>query len=268
MGVSTVSAVTDEVVRGMNPMRVDMRPGSTNASSSSSSASDSATTAHGGGSVDDTYPGRTYRFSTASEPPVYEFGFGMVRQTLYMLPVLHLVARHRQYLATTSMADSKGDDMCVVRWQSYTTWSYQWAGESAAAGGSAAADTSHMCGSTVASQRRAAVEDYLSGLGDTQHSRMLAKSAGATVVNHEVNVTNTGTVDSAVAVLAFSTPPGAGTGGVPLKQLFGFDKVFLKARIKNIMTRFLLAVYAKISQGYDFTAIFQSPHSVIFQSPH
>jgi len=83
-------------------MRVDMRPGSTNASSSSSSASDSATTAHGGGSVDDTYPGRTYRFSTASEPPVYEFGFGMVRQTLYMLPVLHLVARHRQYLATTA----------------------------------------------------------------------------------------------------------------------------------------------------------------------
>ena len=78
-----VSAVTDEVVRGMNPMRVDMRPGSTNASSSSSSASDSATTAHGGGSVDDTYPGRTYRFSTASEPPVYEFGFGMVRQMLY-----------------------------------------------------------------------------------------------------------------------------------------------------------------------------------------
>lgn len=144
-----------------------------------------------------------------------------------MRPVLYLVARHRQYLA--SMADSKGD-MCVARWQSYTTWSYQWAGESAAAGGSAAADTSHMCGSTVASQRRAAVEDYLSGLGDTQHSRMLAKSAGATVVNHEVNVTNTGTVDSAVAVLAFSTPPGAGTGGVPLKQLFGFDKVFLKAR--------------------------------------
>ena len=68
----------------MNPMRVDMRPGSTNASSSSSSSSssDSATTARGGGSVDDTYPGRTYRFSTASEPPVYEFGFGLVRKTL------------------------------------------------------------------------------------------------------------------------------------------------------------------------------------------
>ena len=68
-------------------MRVDMRPGSTNASSSSSSSSDSATTARGGGSVDDTTrddtdPGRTYRFSTASEPPVYEFGFGLVRKTL------------------------------------------------------------------------------------------------------------------------------------------------------------------------------------------
>jgi hypothetical protein len=35
-------------------MRVDMRPNGTS------------------------YPGRSYRFSTAVEPPVYEFGFGLV----------------------------------------------------------------------------------------------------------------------------------------------------------------------------------------------
>ena len=45
----------------------------------------------------------------------------------------------------------------------------------------------------------------------------------------EVKVTNTGSVDADDAVLGFLTPPGAGQGGVPLKQLFGFERVHLKA---------------------------------------
>ena len=69
----------------------------------------------------------------------------------------------------------------------------------------------------------------MSTLGANRNSRMLAATAGDELIRHEVNVTNTGSVDSAVAVLAFSTPPGAGTNGVPLKQLFGFEKVFLRA---------------------------------------
>ena len=44
-----------------------------------------------------------------------------------------------------------------------------------------------------------------------------------------VNVTNSGAVDSDDVVLGFLTPPGAGTNGVPLKELFGFERVFVPA---------------------------------------
>lgn len=49
------------------------------------------------------------------------------------------------------------------------------------------------------------------------------------LVNYEVNVTNTGTVDSDEIVLGFLSPPGAGTGGVPLQQLYGFERVHVPA---------------------------------------
>ena len=44
-----------------------------------------------------------------------------------------------------------------------------------------------------------------------------------------VNVTNTGAVDSDDVVLGFLVPPGAGTNGVPLQELFGFERVFVRA---------------------------------------
>lgn len=44
-----------------------------------------------------------------------------------------------------------------------------------------------------------------------------------------MNVSNTGDVDSAYVVLGFLSPPGAGTGGLPLQELFGFERVFLRA---------------------------------------
>jgi hypothetical protein len=50
-----------------------------------------------------------------------------------------------------------------------------------------------------------------------------------TVVNYVVNVTNTGPVDSDDAVLGFLVPPGAGTGGIPLQELFGFQRVHVPA---------------------------------------
>ena len=40
-----------------------------------------------------------------------------------------------------------------------------------------------------------------------------------------LNVTNTGAVDSDEVVLGFLVPPGAGVGGVPLQELFGFERV-------------------------------------------
>jgi beta-D-xylosidase 4 len=44
-----------------------------------------------------------------------------------------------------------------------------------------------------------------------------------------VNVTNTGSVDSDDVVLGFLVPPGAGQGGVPLLDLVGFERVFVRA---------------------------------------
>ena len=44
-----------------------------------------------------------------------------------------------------------------------------------------------------------------------------------------LNVTNTGTVDSDDVVLGFLVPPGAGQGGVPLQELFGFERVHVLA---------------------------------------
>ena len=51
----------------------------------------------------------------------------------------------------------------------------------------------------------------------------------ATAAEFWVNVSNTGAVDSADVVLGFLTPPGAGAGGVPLQELFGFERVFVRA---------------------------------------
>ncbi len=50
-----------------------------------------------------------------------------------------------------------------------------------------------------------------------------------TVAQYTVNVTNTGTVDADDVVLGFLVAPGAGTNGVPLQELFGFERVFVPA---------------------------------------
>ena len=42
-------------------------------------------------------------------------------------------------------------------------------------------------------------------------------------------MTNTGTTDADDVVLGFVKPPGAGEDGVPLQQLFGFERVHIKA---------------------------------------
>ena len=55
------------------------------------------------------------------------------------------------------------------------------------------------------------------------------KQVGAPATQYAVQVTNTGDVDADDVVLGFVTPPGAGKNGVPLKQLFGFERVHVKA---------------------------------------
>ena len=67
----------------------------------------------------------------------------------------------------------------------------------------------------------------------------------ATAAQFWVNVTNTGAVDSDDVVLGFLVPPGAGQNGVPLQELFGFERVFVPAG--QTVTVFLGA------QGVRFT---------------
>ena len=42
-------------------------------------------------------------------------------------------------------------------------------------------------------------------------------------------MSNIGAVDADDVVLGFLSPPGRGTGGFPLKSLFGFERVHVKA---------------------------------------
>jgi len=54
------------------------------------------------------------------------------------------------------------------------------------------------------------------------------EQAGA-AAHFAVNVTNTGDVDADDVVLGFLIPPGAGQDGTPLKSLFGFERVHVRA---------------------------------------
>ena len=51
----------------------------------------------------------------------------------------------------------------------------------------------------------------------------IAAGLQTAAASYWVNVTNTGPVDSDDVVLGFLVPPGAGTNGTPLQQLFGFE---------------------------------------------
>ena len=57
----------------------------------------------------------------------------------------------------------------------------------------------------------------------------IPKSLQTVAVDFYINVTNTGSVDSDDVVLGFLVPPGAGQGGVPLQELFGFERVHVLA---------------------------------------
>ena len=60
--------------------------------------------------------------------------------------------------------------------------------------------------------------------------RRTAPLSGAPLaVSYTVRVTNTGRRDSDEVVLGFLVPPGAGAGGLPLQELFGFARVHVRA---------------------------------------
>jgi|EP01046_Picozoa_sp_COSAG06_P040452 hypothetical protein len=80
-----------------------------------------------------------------------------------------------------------------------------------------------------------AVRDFLDGgsapLSEVsrQFPSHRAVEAIGPVVSYTINVTNTGSMDADHVVLGMLTPPQAGTGGVPLQTLWGFERVFVPA---------------------------------------
>ena len=57
----------------------------------------------------------------------------------------------------------------------------------------------------------------------------IPKGLLAVAADFYVNVTNTGSIDADDVVLGFLVPAGAGTGGVALQELFGFERVHVAA---------------------------------------
>lgn len=50
-----------------------------------------------------------------------------------------------------------------------------------------------------------------------------------------IEVTNTGKLDADDVVLGFISPPGAGTNGIPLQSLFGFERIHVRAGQSEIV---------------------------------
>ena len=61
------------------------------------------------------------------------------------------------------------------------------------------------------------------------HGAAFAPLATAPIAQFLVNVTNTGVRDADYVVLGFLEPPGAGSFGVPLQELFAFTRVHVRA---------------------------------------
>ena len=90
-----------------------------------------------------------------------------------------------------------------------------------------------------------AVREALEGVeGDFMALEVGSKSASD---GYTVKVTNSGDIDADDVVLGFVHPPGAGKNGVPLKSLFGFERVFVKSGESVEVT-----LYPGIT---DFTAV-------------
>jgi hypothetical protein len=108
---------------------------------------------------------------------------------------------------------------------SYTTWVYTPLPDPAPPAGAAAAAAAGATRAVSLAGVEAAARAH-AATGVIGH---IPAGLQATAAQFWVNVTNTGAVDSDDVVLGFLTPPGAGANGVPLQELFGFERVFVPA---------------------------------------
>ena len=110
---------------------------------------------------------------------------------------------------------------------SYTSWVYTPLPDPAppAVAGTGASAAATSIRAVELSAVRAAAEAHAL-TGPVGHVPAALKT---TAVSFWLNVSNTGAVDSDDVVLGFLVPPGAGVGGVPLQELFGFERVHVPA---------------------------------------
>jgi len=111
---------------------------------------------------------------------------------------------------------------------SYTTWTYTPLPDPTPPAAASMAAVVAEAGATRLLDLRAvrAAAEALAATGVIGH---IPAALQTVVADYWVNVTNTGAVDSDDVVLGFLVPPGAGTGGVPLQELFGFERVHVPA---------------------------------------
>jgi len=73
------------------------------------------------------------------------------------------------------------------------------------------------------------ISNYAKIIKDDSYLPVLESHPAYTIISTiSTTVTNNGTRDGAVSVLAYSVPPTPGQGGNPIKSLFAFEKIFLK----------------------------------------
>ena len=148
-----------------------------------------------------TNPGRTYRFYTGQ--PVVPFGYGLSYTTFHYSA--RAVARPSAISATSAASEA-------------TRRPTPWLAAAAAGAETTVVDLTPvraLLSRTERAGRTFPPSDEI--------------AAAAPLVQYAVNVTNTGAVDADDVVLGFLTPPGAGRGGMPLKSLFGFERVHVPA---------------------------------------
>lgn len=73
----------------------------------------------------------------------------------------------------------------------------------------------------------APVHQYLNE--NAKHGAAFAPQSSSTLASYRVNVSNTGTMNADYIALGFMEQPGAGSNGVPLQQLFAFQRVHVPA---------------------------------------
>ena len=101
----------------------------------------------------------------------------------------------------------------------------------------------------------------------TGHSHFPKLAAVPSICQYQINVTNTGTVDADDVVLGFISPPGAGTNGIPLQSLFGFERVHVRAGQSKVVSLYPASTEFATTNVQGERQVLQGEYRVSFGVP-